>query len=111
MIEHNVRAESIAIDIHGNPTISRTIIERTTQTQTIDYPESTSDARTISVNGRVMASRSKTGITTTFDYDPLGRQTSATDRRTGPAISHFDEATGFASSQGLFRVSHWHYHS
>ncbi len=93
LIENNLRAESIAIDLHGNTTISRTLIDRDAQiqTQTIAYPDSTIEARTITVNGRVMESRSKTGITTTFDYDPLGRQTSATDGRTGAAVTHYDD--------------------
>lgn len=92
LIDDNEQSETISIDIHGNRTVSRTTIDRDarTQTQITDYPDSDIDARTISINGRVMETRSKTGLTTTFAYDSLGRRTSVTDPRTGTSMTHFD---------------------
>ena len=92
LIAANELSETVAVDIHGNRTASRTTGDRDakTITQTIDYPDSSIDAQTISVNGRVMQSRAKTGLVTTFAYDSLGRRTSVSDTRTGTTVTRHD---------------------
>ena len=38
-----------------------------------------------------MSSRSKTNLTTTFEYDALGRRTGVIDPRTGATITHYND--------------------
>ena len=85
--------ESVAIDIHGNRTVQRTFVDRENQTtiRTIDTPDAETDMRSVSFNGRLVSATAKTGITTTFAYDALGRRTGATDPRTGTTESRYDD--------------------
>ena len=85
--------EAMAIDIHGNQTIATTAIDRDAKkvTRTTVYPDSTNAAVDVSVNGLLVSSKSKTGITTTFSYDALGRRVGVTDPRTGTAVMHYNE--------------------
>lgn len=85
-------AESIHIDINGNQTIERTFInqENKTVTRIVDLPESNLDEVTISVNGLLMSSQSKSGLVTTYEYDALGRKTGIIDPRTGKAMVHYN---------------------
>ncbi|MGD9159531.1 MAG: hypothetical protein PVG39_14055 [Desulfobacteraceae bacterium] len=87
-----LNSESIIIDIHGNQTISINVIDRgaKTVTQTVDYPDSTIEAVSVTLNGLLTSSISKTGVTTTFGYDALERQTSVTDPRTGTTTTYYD---------------------
>jgi len=84
--------ESVAIDASGNQIVSKTFIDRDscTETRTIDYPDSNIDAQSVSENGFLMSSVSKTGVTTTYQYDGLGRQTGATDSRTGTSKTQYN---------------------
>ena len=68
--------ESVVIDIHGNQTVATTAIDRDAKkvTRTTVFPDSTNAAVDVSVNGLPVSSKSKTGITTTFSYDALGRR-------------------------------------
>ncbi len=86
-------AESVSIDIHGNQTISKTILNRDTRTETstVDYPDSDTDAVSITTGNLLVSSTSKTGLTTTFEYDGLGRRTGVTDPRTGKATTHYNQ--------------------
>jgi RHS repeat-associated protein len=86
-------AFSISEDIHGNKTISKTVIDLNSQTvtQIIDYPDSGMDATAVSVGGYLMSSTSKTGLTVSFDYDGLGRRISTTDPRTGTSVVHYND--------------------
>ncbi len=92
LIEDHEQSETVAVDIHGNATVSRTTCDPAAKavTRTIDYPDSTIDAESISVNGRLIQSRSKSGIVTTFAYDGLGRRTGRTDPRTGTETTRYD---------------------
>jgi RHS repeat-associated protein len=85
-------AETVSINIHGNQTVSTEAINRgiKTVTRTIDYPVSTMDAVSVSANGLLTTSTSKTGVTTTYSYDPLERQTGVTDPRSGTTITHYN---------------------
>lgn len=75
----NLTAEMVATDLLGNQTLSRTYVDRDnkTVTQTVTYPDSTTNATQVSVNGLTTYSISKTGVRTDYTYDPLGRQLSA----------------------------------
>ena len=85
--------ESVAIDIHGNRTVQRTFVERENQTtiRSIDTPDAETDMQSVTFNGRLVSTTGKTGITTTFAYDAMGRRTGATDPRTGTTESHYDD--------------------
>jgi len=91
-LSENLASESVSIDIHGNETVSKTAIDRAndTVTQTVDTPFSTTDQVSHSRYGLVVSSTSTTGLTTTLDYDALGRRLSVTDPRTGTAITHYN---------------------
>ncbi len=58
--------------------------------KTIDYPDAAIDAQSVTVGGLLTSSRTKSGVTTTFGYDSLGRRTSVTDPRTGTVTTHYD---------------------
>ncbi len=78
-------AESKAMDIHGNITRARTRIHRATHTQSqvVDLPDAAIHPKTVNQYGLTTASTDQYGITTTFDYDDLGRRTAVTDPHTG----------------------------
>ena len=54
-------------------------------TETVTHPDSSVPAVTTSYNGLLESSQSAQNITTTYQYDVLGRQTGITDPRTGTA--------------------------
>lgn len=60
-------------------------------TRTTVFPDSTNAAVDISVNGLLVSSKSKTGLTTTFSSDALGRRVGVTDPRIGTAVMHYNE--------------------
>ncbi|MGA1795436.1 MAG: RHS repeat domain-containing protein [bacterium] len=84
--------EVISIDIHGNQTITRVVIDHNhkTETRIMDYPDSSTNEVSVSVNGLLIFSQSKTGVDTTYVYDALGRQTGITDPRIGTTITHYN---------------------
>jgi RHS repeat-associated protein len=84
--------ESVSIDLFGNQTVSRSHIDPAarTETRTIAYPDSEMDVQSVSVNGFLTSSTSKTGLTLTYGYDALGRRTEVTDPRTGTSVTHYD---------------------
>jgi hypothetical protein len=72
-------SEFLSTDLLGNPTTSRTYINRTakTVTQVVSYPDSTNAAIQVTINGLQASSTSKTGVRTDYTQDALGRQISA----------------------------------
>jgi len=84
-------AYAVSIDLLGNETIQTTAIDRDnkTVTQTVNVPDSVSNLVSVTVNGLRASSTSKSGLTTTFGYDAIERQTSATDPRTGASLTHY----------------------
>lgn len=80
------------VDVNGNETITTTIVDPSNKkvTQTVDVPDSSSNVVTVAVNGLVQSQTSKTGLTTTYAYDSLGRRNSVTDARLGTAITHYE---------------------
>jgi hypothetical protein len=69
-------AESQSLDLLGNPTVSRTLLDRATRrvVNSTHTPASTLDALTVSVNGLVLTNVTATGVTTIHAYDPLARR-------------------------------------
>ncbi len=86
-------SEAVTIDIFGNQTINRGFIDRAskTETQVTDFADSDIDGVSISVNGLLVSQKSKTGVTTTYSYDPLERLTGVTDPRTGTSVTHYND--------------------
>ena len=86
-------SETVSIDIHGNETTTTMTVdaESKTVTQTVKYPDTTIDAVSVSVNGLLESSTSKTGVTLTYDHDPLGRRTGVADPRTGTSITRYND--------------------
>lgn len=76
-------SETRSLDPLNNETISCTYLDRSshTSTQTTLSPNSTLPAETVVQSGLTVSSRSSTGVTTTYAYDALGRQTAQTDGR------------------------------
>jgi RHS repeat-associated protein len=89
--ENGLVRENVSIDMLGNRMVSRTIIDRSAaqETSIVDYPDSTIDAVSVSVNGLLMSSTDKSGIETTFAYDALGRREGVTDPRTGSSTTGY----------------------
>ncbi|EKD39464.1 MAG: hypothetical protein ACD_75C00399G0001, partial [uncultured bacterium] len=83
---------TVSEDIHGNRTVQTTSIDRATETvtNTTDYPDSDIDAKTVVVRGLTVSTTDKTGLTTSYSYDALGRRTGETDPRTGTTVTHFN---------------------
>lgn len=88
-------AEVESEDIHGNVTVTTTETNRSTKTVTVTavYPDATGTAETITTNGLLLSSESRTGVLTEFDYDALGRRTVVTDPRTGDVATTYETGT------------------
>jgi RHS repeat-associated protein len=87
-------AEAESVDVYGNVTSSRTLLNASgaTVTQLVSVPDSAIPQLTISVQGRVISTTSSTGLTTAFMYDGFGRRTGVMDGRTGTSTTHYDAA-------------------
>ncbi|MBM4309920.1 MAG: hypothetical protein FJ119_03090, partial [Deltaproteobacteria bacterium] len=85
-------SENVSIDMLGNRVVSRTVINRgaQTETSTVDYPDSEIDEVSISVNGLLMSSTDKSGVTLTYSYDSIGRRVGVTDPRTGTSTTGYN---------------------
>ena len=72
-------SDLVTLDILGNPTVSRTYINRAfkTVTQSVTSPDSTNAATQVTINGLLSSSISKTGVYNNYGYDALGRQISS----------------------------------
>ena len=88
----NTIAETVSVDAYGNQTTASTVLDRSAKkvTQTTTLPDSSSNVVTVMVNGLVQSQTSKSGITTTYGYDSLGRRNSVTDARLGNSVTHYD---------------------
>jgi len=91
-LSSNKTAETVSIDINGNETTSTTAINRGQKmvTQTVDYHDSTNNAVSVTVNGLLLYSATKTGLQYGYSYDGLERQTGATSPRTGLSVTHYN---------------------
>jgi len=60
-------------------------------TRAVAYPDSASNAVTVTLNGRLVSSTTAHGQQpTAYSYDALGRLTGIADPRTGTALTHYD---------------------
>lgn len=86
-------SERIVIDSHGAQTVFRETLERSRRLRstTVLSPDSTIAEEHHLVNGLPVAAMTKTGRTTTYRYDGLGRRIAVTDPRTGTTRSGYDE--------------------
>jgi len=86
-------ARTVRVDVHGNQTVSRTLLDAEAQktTRIIDYPDSDVDAQKVTVGELLVSGRSKTGVTMTYGYDDLRRRVTETHPRTGVTRTHYDE--------------------
>jgi YD repeat-containing protein len=91
-LSSNLTSETVSLDILGNATVSRGSVNRAakTVTQTVDAPDSTNDAVTVTINGLLTSLTSQTGLETTFVYDALERRTGVSDPRTGTATTAYN---------------------
>jgi len=90
--ETGLIGEIISYDAKYNTTVSKTYLNRVTKTftQIIDYPDSTINSETVTVNGLVMSQQSKSGVLNTFEYDALSRRTGSIDPRAGKSITYYN---------------------
>jgi RHS repeat-associated protein len=88
-LSSNLTSETESIDARNNKTLARTSVDRGARTvvQTVDYPDSTNAAVTVTSNGLLRFSISKTGARTDYAYDPLERQTNVETRTGSPERS------------------------
>ncbi|MGD9162472.1 MAG: RHS repeat protein [Desulfobacteraceae bacterium] len=86
-------SDSLSIDIYGNETHNTATINRTNklETRTTDYPDSTIDEVSITENGLLISTTSKSGVVLTYSYDDLGRNTGVTDPRIGTSVTHYND--------------------
>ena len=91
--KHHTVSERITVDIHGNKTRVVETLDRFkhTRLETVFFPDSTNPSQTVYVDGHLAAVTSKTGITSTFGYDVLGRRVAVEDPRMGASTLHYDE--------------------
>ncbi len=85
-------SEAIATDIRGNQTVSSGSVDRDnkTVTQTVNYPDSTNNAVSVSINGLLVRSTTKTGLQYGYSYDGIERRISTSDPRTGTSTTHYN---------------------
>ena len=91
-----VIAEKQITDIHGNVTKVTQNIDRSakTITTTTEYPDSIISAQIITVNRLKNSERTKTGLTTTYAYDGLGRIITVNEPRIGATTISYHTAAG-----------------
>lgn len=77
-------------------TISTTAIDREARevSETTESPDATTPAVTVSINGFVVSSTTKSGLTYTYAYDVLGRRTHVIDPRDLATVTTYDGDTG-----------------
>ncbi len=76
-------SETTSIDIHGNQTVQQVSIDRAskTETRTVNHPDSMTDAVSVTENGLLRSTLSRTGAAYDYYYDFLGRRAGGMDGR------------------------------
>jgi len=90
-------SEQTVIDVAGNSTKTTSTVDRAAKKQTTitDTPDSNINAVSININGLLQSATPTTPQSAiTYSYDSLGRQTSATDPRTGTRTRTYSPTTG-----------------
>ncbi|MCP4570277.1 MAG: hypothetical protein GY841_22075, partial [FCB group bacterium] len=88
---------TIFTDIRENETVTKVFINRDTATETriIEYPDpdpEKSIAKTVSINGRLKYSFSRTGAEMSYEYDDLGRREHVIDSRINlPEVTTYND--------------------
>jgi RHS repeat-associated protein len=89
----DVVEQTISADINGNQTVTTVEVDRDNKevTRTIDHPDSDPpNEESVTVNGLLTSSTTKTGLTYQYTYDALGRQKTITDPRTGTSETEYN---------------------
>lgn len=96
----NVISSSSVQDIHGNVATTTVAIDRANKkaTSTVDTPDSSVNAVTISYNGRTVEARDTTGLVGRTEYDALGRVGKTIDPRIGATLTTFVAGTNQVST-------------
>ena len=86
-------SETVSIDIRGNETRAFACRDRAAmaETRVVEVPGSEIPETTVSVCGLVATNVTSTGVATTYGYDALGRETSATDGRGNTTTTAYDQ--------------------
>jgi YD repeat-containing protein len=97
-------AESVSIDLLGNATVNRTVLDRASRrvVQTSDSPTSALDALTVAVNGLTLTNVTSTGVATIFAYDALGRRISSRTDERSFALSSYNSLGQLASTGEIY---------
>ena len=93
-------SETVSIDIRGNETRALACRDRAAMAETriVEVPGSEIPETAVSVCGLVVTNVTSTGVTTTYGYDALGRETSATDGRGNTTTTAYDAQGRVAST-------------
>jgi RHS repeat-associated protein len=86
-------SQRVSTDIHGSDTVSTETLNRRERlrTTTVTGPDSRSPAQQVYRDTRLISSRSTTGVSRRYAYDPLGRPIAVIDERTGATRTSYDE--------------------
>ena len=93
-------SETVSIDIRGNETRAFACRDRAAMAETriVSVPGSEIPETAVSVCGLVATNVTSTGVTTSYGYDALGRETSATDGRGNTTTTAYDAQGRVAST-------------
>ena len=86
-------SETVSMDIRGNETRAFACRDRAAMAETriVSVPGSEIPETSVSVCGLVVTNVTSTGVATTYGYDALGRETSATDGRGNTTTTAYDQ--------------------
>lgn len=90
----NVIGEAATEDVYENVTLATTTLDRANKlvTETTDYPATSNNAVKTTRNGLITSTTARDQLTTTVEYDGLGRRTKMTDARGVWSETHYDTA-------------------
>jgi YD repeat-containing protein len=89
-----VASETRVQDVKTNVTITTRTIDRTSKlvTDTVDYPDTTTNQITVTRNGLVQTVQSRSNLTSWYYCDGIGRQTGVKDPRGNETTTTYDDA-------------------
>lgn len=109
----SITAETKSIDILNKETVSKTAINRgsKTVTQTTTYPAVSNDTVSVTVNGLLTSSTTKSGLEYTYSYDALERRVGVTDPRTGTSMTYYNDKGQVAYVEDAASNKTWYAYS